>query len=930
MKCIQNQTYCDTFTFKEKFEIMENRLLKYVLVVVVMLCGCSVWAQNDIAHVFGQLKDQTTKKKLEGVTVQVFKDGMVFDSYNAGTTGKYDFKLPLGFTYDIKFSKGTDYLSKVIRIDTRNIPEEDRYGGFDMNVDGTLFPYRQGFNTDLLREPLAKATYNPSEDGLSFDFAYSEQKAKEIDAEFKRLDDIEKNLAKLKADFEKFVKDGDQKVMEKKYADAIGNYRSALGIFPDDAGVKTKLADAQAKLDEENANKDLEARYKKLIEEGDALFEQKKYTDARTKFTQAKDLKNQAYEKEMLHKIELAISDGQNRGVYNALIDDADKKFANKDFAVSIEKYKEASKLYPTESYPKDQILKAESALKDMLALESERMRIEKEYQDKLALGARSTDEDKLEQAIMHYRAASDLKPLEQFPKDKIIELEALIVQRKEQRELDDANAAANAERERIEKEYNDIIVVADALFTEQKLAEARERYEAALVVKSDAQYPKSKIETIDLLLAQMAENDANAAKAMADSLAAIADAERLEAERRLAELLEQERLDAERKQREIEDARLAAEAKLRAKKRNWDSNVDVEAEDQVERYYREAAEKEYANKKRMKEQEIQDYVAFFEQKDKDSDVLVSINRDRARSQFETQSELLNIGSSIQNAAIADNERKKKENGKEQTEAQKRADLRIQDNQEKVSKQQDFQESVKQTDRYRKLNIDKNEATFTRTQKNNEDYQRKGDTGLAENVMKTEVKRQRQSTLGDTGEQRRKQKATQVEVKRNEVAVQSRDERKAADQRITNSQLKIDQRKSDAEEFVQGKDIETRENAMEVERKKRDEEFAQKQRENKSSNERYDARKEAFDKKGGEPRKEEEYKQVPGTEQLKQGVTENSYKLGNKMVTERLVKIGNKVDKYKKVVSKTAIYYFRNGTSITEETWKLATLAEPD
>jgi hypothetical protein len=157
MKCIQNQTYCDTFTFKEKFEIMENRLLKYVLVVVVMLCGCPVWAQTDIAHVFGQLKDQTTKKKLEGVTVQVFKDGMVFDSYNAGTTGKYDFKLPLGFTYDIKFSKGTEYLSKIIRIDTRNIPEEDRYGGFDMNVDGTLFPYRQGFNTDLLREPLAKA-----------------------------------------------------------------------------------------------------------------------------------------------------------------------------------------------------------------------------------------------------------------------------------------------------------------------------------------------------------------------------------------------------------------------------------------------------------------------------------------------------------------------------------------------------------------------------------------------------------------------------------------------------------------------------------------------------------------------------------------------------------------------------------------------------
>ena len=909
---------------------MLNGTLKYILLFSAALMSLKGIAQNDIAHVFGQLKDQTTKKKLEGVTVQVFKDGMVFDSYNAGTTGKYDFKLPLGFTYDIKFSKGGDYLAKVIRIDTRNIPEEDRYGGFDMNVDGTLFPYRQGFNTDLLREPLAKASYNPSEDGLSFDFAYSEQKAKEIDAEFKRLDDIEKSLAKLKADFEKFMNDGNQKMLEKKYADAITNYRGALGIFPDDPNAKAKLAEAQAKLDEENANKDLEARYKKLIEEGDAFFEQKKYTDARDRFTKAKDLKNQAYEKEMLHKIDLAIADGQNRGIYNALIEDADKKFTNKDYAVSIEKYKEASKLYPTESYPKDQILKAESALKDMLAYEAERMRIEKEYQDKLALGARSQDEDKLEQAIMHYRAASEIKPAEQLPKDKITELEALIEQRRLQKETDDANAAANAERERIEKEYQEIIAVADGLFTEQKLPEARERYEASLLVKPEAQYPKSKIETIDLLMAQLAQNEANAAQALADSLAALAEAERLAADQRLAALLEQERLDQERKQRELEEARLAAEAKLAAKKRKWDSNVDVEAEDQVERYYREAAEKEYANKKRMKEQEILDFVAFFDQKDKDSDVLVSMNRDRVRDQFETQSELINIGSSIQSAAIADNERKKKDTGKEQSEAQKRADIRIRDNEENVEKKREIQASVQQNDRYRKQNVEKNQELFERSEKQNEQFQRKGDTQRAENVMKTEVTRQKQQSVGDTGEQRRKQMATQVEFEKKEASIQARDDRQGADQRITNTQLKIDQKKDEAEAFVEGKEIRSRENAIEIERQKRDVEFAEREREGKSSNARYESRKEAFSKTAGEPRKEEEYKAIPGTENLKQGVTENSYKLGNKMVTERLVKIGNKVDKYKKVVSKTAIYYFRNGQSITEETWKQATLAEPD
>ena len=909
---------------------MVNGILKYFLLCCAALLSHSLYSQNEIAHVFGQLKDQNTKKKLEGVTVQVFKDGMVFDTYNAGTTGKYDFKLPLGFTYDIKFSKSGEYLAKVIRIDTRNIPEEDRYGGFDMNVDGTLFPYRQGFNTDLLREPLAKASYNPSEDGLSFDFAYSEQKAKEIDAEFKRLDEIEKNLAKLKADFEKFIKDGDQKMLEKKYADAITNYRGALGVFPDDPTAKTKLADAQAKLDEENANKDLEARYKKLLEEGDAFFEQKKYTEARDRFTKAKDLKNQAYEKEMLHKIDLAVSDGQNRAIYTALIEDADKKFTNKDYAVSIEKYKEASKLYPTESYPKDQILKAESALKDLLANEAERMRLEKEYQDKLALGARSQDEDKLEQAIGHYKFASELKPSEQFPKDKITELEALIEQRRAQKELDDANAAENAERERIEKEYQEIIAAADGLFMEQKLPEARERYEAALVVKSEAQYPKSKIETIDLLLAQLAQNEANAAQAMADSLAASAEAERLAAEQRLAELLEQERLDQERKRKELEDARLAAEAKLAARKRKWDSNVDVEAEDQVERYYREAAQKEYANKVRVAQQDVLEFVAFFEQKDKDSDVLVSVNRERVKNQFETQSELASIGSSIQSAAIADNERKKKENGGQQGEASKRADGRIRDTKEKVEKKKGDQAAIQQNDRYRKKNVEKNQDLIDRTAKQNEQFERKGSTQTAENAMKIEVTRSKQQSVGDTGEQRRKQKANQVEFVKKEAVIQERDDKQGADQRITNTQLKIDQKKDEAIAFTEGKEIKARENAVDIERQKRDAEYAERQREGKSSNERYEARKEAFEKKAGEPKKEEEYKVIPGTENLKQGVTENSYKLGNKMVTERLVKVGNKVEKYKKVVSKTAIYFFRDGQSISEETWKQATLEEPD
>jgi hypothetical protein len=117
---------------------------------------------------------------------------------------------------------------------------------------------------------------------------------------------------------------------------------------------------------------------------------------------------------------------------------------------------------------------------------------------------------------------------------------------------------------------------------------------------------------------------------------------------------------------------------------------------------------------------------------------------------------------------------------------------------------------------------------------------------------------------------------------------------------------------------------------MEIEKTKQDQEYGEMEMEMESANKRYESRKSAFEKKVGEPKDEKDYLPVPGTEELKEGVTEESYQLGNKMVTERSVKVGNKVDNYKKVVSKTGIYFFCNGRSITEQAWRQATLAEPE
>jgi hypothetical protein len=55
------------------------------------------------------------------------------------------------------------------------------------------------------------------------------------------------------------------------------------------------------------------------------------------------------------------------------------------------------------------------------------------------------------------------------------------------------------------------------------------------------------------------------------------------------------------------------------------------------------------------------------------------------------------------------------------------------------------------------------------------------------------------------------------------------------------------------------------------------------------------------------------------------GIHEESYDIPNGLVIERTVRTGNFVVRYRKVVTKTGIYYFKGDRSITLDTWKRET-----
>ena len=60
------------------------------------------------------------------------------------------------------------------------------------------------------------------------------------------------------------------------------------------------------------------------------------------------------------------------------------------------------------------------------------------------------------------------------------------------------------------------------------------------------------------------------------------------------------------------------------------------------------------------------------------------------------------------------------------------------------------------------------------------------------------------------------------------------------------------------------------------------------------------------------------------------GIQEQSYDIPNGLVIERTVRRGNQVRHFRKVVTKTGVYYFEDDRSITADRWQRETTVIPD
>lgn len=469
-------------------------------------------AQVDNVYVYGTVKDYVSSKKLDGITVTVYKNGGKLAEVVTNASGKYEFNLDYGSEYKLVYSR-TGMVSKNIAIDTRNIPEEERVGGHGMNVEMTLFAELPGIDFSVLQQPIGKAKFDGASKEVTWDLQYTEQVRAEIQRLMKEYDEKKKREANAEEDYNKLMAQGDASMGGGDYKKAVESFTGALGLKPNDARATAKLSDAKMKLDQADAAKKQEEQYAALIKEADGLFGKKDYEGAKAKYTQASDIKDEAYPKQKIKECQAFIdelakqaeADRKKKEIeekYKAAITAADAAFKAEKYGDAQARYTDATGIKPEEKYPKDQLAAIAKKLEELAKKEEEdrkKKELDGKYQAAIVAADAAFKGNNFDQAKAKYTEASELKPEEKYPKDQL----AAIAKKLE--ELAQKEAEAKKAKE-LEEAYKSAIAKGDAAFKADNFDEAKAGYNEALGLKPKEKYPTDQLAAIEKRIAELAK----------------------------------------------------------------------------------------------------------------------------------------------------------------------------------------------------------------------------------------------------------------------------------------------------------------------------------------------------------------------------------------------------------------------------------------
>ena len=296
-----------------------------------------------------------------------------------------------------------------------------------------------------------------------------------------KIDKIQSEQQEKLAAFNKAMENGNKLLSENKFDEAIGSFQEASILFPDQPFPKEQIGLArQMKADYETK----QVQFKQEMDEAGRYLLIKNYAVALDHYEKAYEIfpKNE----EVNSRIAEIKPKAENQRKYNRKVEAADELYISKDFMGAKAKYEEASALWPENSYPQDMLSKIE----DQMALQ--RKDLDKNYQISIRKADSLLAVEEYTAAQGQYNLALTLKPGESYPQSKLAEIDAHFA----------------AQQKKFEANYTQMLAKADSLFDAKQYMTAREQYEFALTIKPEDNYPQKRLNDIEDALALMAEQE--------------------------------------------------------------------------------------------------------------------------------------------------------------------------------------------------------------------------------------------------------------------------------------------------------------------------------------------------------------------------------------------------------------------------------------
>lgn len=475
--------------------------MRNIVLILLVFSASLTWSQNLIFEFKGQIDNLGINKREGGVNVAIVQGGSTVASGTTASNGKYSLSSAVNYRspFKVVFSK-PGFVSKFVQFNLTSLNEEDVPAGATFrpleDLSMSIFQDRDDVDFSFLsNESVATFDWNTNGGTVRLNSVESAKISKKI---LDLLEKADKDKAEAEIKYQAAITKADELYISKTYEGALAKYEEALKYKPAEKYPADRVVELDALIQANNAKALAEAqkdeKYNNLITAADNLKGQGKLIEAVSKYQAAVAEKDAQYPKDQIAILTKQIEDqkkeAENQAKYDAAIKSADGFFKQNSVRAARDKYIEASKLKPSEKYPKDKL----AELDGKLAAQAEKEAVKQKYDHAIAAGDALFNEDRLVEAKAKYKEALTIEAASTYAKGRI--------------EIIDAKLNEQLEAKAKEEQITKLLGEGGAFMVASKWDDAKGKFNAALALDAENVEAKQKM----AIIAQKIEDAKNLA----------------------------------------------------------------------------------------------------------------------------------------------------------------------------------------------------------------------------------------------------------------------------------------------------------------------------------------------------------------------------------------------------------------------------------